>query len=226
MATHTAWPVLTDISLVAGSMGITLGTATMSTAFQQYQLDAVIEAINQGTRRTWITATEDRYFDGSGSGQLEIDEYVTISTVQLVGWFGVTAGLALQNVVEVSKNQFPKTRIQIFRGSIPAFYNVWVDRFPVGRSNILINALWGYANTIPNDLWWGAAYQAAAVLINLSLFKTDGFLIKWQEADVTEVRNYMDPFKFFKSGKTFESLIKFYKKPSSFFFDKQTRRLV
>lgn len=223
---HTDWPALSDISAIALGMGVSLPTSVLGTAIQQSVLDSVIENITRKTHRTWVVTSAERYYDGNNTGQIEVDEFVSLTSVELIGWFGISTGLSLSNVIAIERPTFPNTKIQIYRGSLPALYRVWVDRFPSGRSNIKTVASWGYATTIPADLWLGVAYQAAGILINWKLFKTDGFLIKWTEADVTQVQNYMDPFKYFASGMTYKGLIKMYKKPAQYFQAKQQRVLM
>jgi hypothetical protein len=221
----TAWPEVTDVASIVSAMGVTMRTA-ISTAIQTNILNACISNFNARTRRTWLPVTETRYFNGSDSGMIEVDEYTEISTVEIIGWYGITSGMVIDSIVEVDRANYPKTKIQIYRNSLPGLYRVWVDRFPAGRSNIKITADWGYATTVPDDVWWGVAYQAAGILINISNYATDGFNIKWQEADVTEVRMYMDPFTFFKTGTTYKGLCNLYRRPASFALRKQAKPLV
>lgn len=222
---HTAWPTITDVADLAASMNVTFGTA-ISTAVQQGAIDSVVENVGRRTHRTFIPVTEQRYYDGNDTGELEIDDFVTLYTVQLVGWYGVVSGITMDNLAQVDRATFPTNRLQIYRGSLPSFYRYWIDRFPRGRGNVAVSATWAYANTIPDDLWWGVAYQAAGILINRRNYTTAGYLVKWTEDETTEVRNYMDPFKFFKSGTTYEGLLKQYRKPSGYFIRKQQRQLV
>lgn len=225
---HTTWPTITDVSALVSAMG---GTVTAGTAIQDSILDAVIQTVNLRTHRTWIPTTTTRYYNGNDQGEIEIDEFITISTIELIGWFGVTTGLELSNFAPIENRPgYPNTRLQIYRGSIPAFYRHWVDRFPSGRQNLKITGIFGYATTIPDDLWWGVAAQAAGIHLNMLQYGaqgTAGFLIKWAEADVTEVRNALDPFKFvgIPYG-SLKALIKVYKKPDSYLFRKRQRVLV
>ncbi len=222
---HTSWPTLTDVSSIASAMNVTLTTA-QGTAIQQSFLDSVINNFTTKTRRTWLTVTEDRFYDGNDTGEIEVNEFITLNSIDIVGWFGITSGLTILSPINVVRPTYPNTRIQVYRGSTPALYRVWLDRFVVGRGNIKINALWGYATTIPDDVWLGVALQAAGLLVNLSLFKTSGFLIKWSEEEVTEVRNYQDPFKFMGNGMSYKGLIELYKAPSAYRFRKMGRAMV
>lgn len=218
-------PTVTDISAVATAMGVTIGTH-ISNVVQQNVLDAVITNFKNRTHRTFVPVSETRYFDGNNSGMIEVDDFVTLSTVELVGWYGITNALTLSNYAAVERSGYPINRIQIYKGSIPSLPSMWIDRFPAGRSNVKITALWGFASTVPDDVWQAIVYQASGIVINMSLFKTQGYLIKWQEADVSEVRNYMDPFKFFSSVMDYKGTIKLYKRPSGLIFRKQAKPLV
>lgn len=219
---YTAWPTVTDVQDLLGMMNITLSTAA-TTSIQQQVIDGVVSYVTRKTHRQFTVTTEDRYFDGNETGEIEINEYVSINSINIVGWFGATGGLQLTNYQEIHRPGFPATRVQIYRGSLPALYRVWIDRFPAGRSNIQVNAAWGYDTTIPADLWDGVAYEAAGMMINRQAYNSNGYLIKWGEADVSEVRNYMDPFKFFNRPYTLKQLINLYKVPQGFFFRKWTK---
>lgn len=222
---HTAWPTHTDISQVASAMGITLGTA-FSSAYITTKIDAIVENFSNRTHRNFIPVQETRYFNGNGRGELEIDDIVTLTSVDIVGWFNITPGLNLDNVHLVERPGYPKNRIQVYQGSVPGLYHMWVDRFPIGRDNIKVVATWGFSSTIPHDVWDAIRLQAAGQIINESNYKSAGFLIKWQEADVTEVRNYMDPFKYFHLPYTYNGIIKLYKKPSGTVFRRQEKQLI
>lgn len=223
---YTAWPTVTDSVNIAEAMNQTIG-ATVSTELQTVVRDAVVERVKRFTQRTWIPETETRSFDGNGTGILEVDDYITLNSIVIVGWFGQTTGLTLENFNAVEKNTFPNNRIQIYRGSIPNYVGQWANAFPIGRSNIEINAVWGYDTTIPPDLWLAVAYQQTGILLNWKQFESAGYLVKWQEADVTEVRMRLDPFEFFKhSGLDFDKVLKRYKRPSGIQLRKQAKRLI
>lgn len=221
---HTDWPTITDANTIASAMGVTFGTA-QTAAFTMIS-ESLIQTIKTRTHRTFITITEDRTYDGSDTGRLEVDDYISINTIQLLGFFGNTPGLSLDNFNPVDKKTFPKSVIQVYQGSVPAFMHMWIDRFPAGRSNIKINALWGYDTTIPSDLWLGVNLQLTGMLLNGMMFNTEGWLVKIAEANATEVRQFIDPFKFFGGVKSFNNLIEFYKRPGSYYLRKQLRPLM
>lgn len=229
---HTAMPILSDITAICTQMGVTLSTATFSTAYQQDVLDSVIDEVHRVTRRTFVLESETRYFDGNGKGLLIVDDFVTFDTataVEVIGWIQNTSGIILTNVYPVVTDKFPQNKIQIIQGSVSQFPSLYLDQFPEGRSNIKITCTWGYANTIPADLWLGIAWKAAGIMINQTLFNTEGYLIKWQEGDVTEVTGYQNPFQFMGGNSVakdpFKVLLTKYRKPRSHSIYRQEKPL-
>jgi len=222
----TVWPVAQDIKDIATAMGSALPSRITDTVINQC-IDGAVRNIIQHTKRTWIPVNEKRYFDGSGTGEMEVDDFISLTTVNIIG-IQSTVTAPLDNVSPVVRANFPNTRIQIYKGSIPFYNNQWITIFPIGRSNIEIDARWGYAESIPDDLWLCAAYQAVAMGLNFSTYNADGFLIKWTEADVAEVRNRYDPFKHLGGmpGMSYRDIIKLYKRPSSYLIRKQQRIMV
>jgi hypothetical protein len=224
---YTAWPTIGDVSSIMRAMNQTLN-ASIDNHLQTNTIRAVIETVKRRTLRDFVVTTETRYYDGNGTGRMEIDEHITISTIAISGWYGNSIGLELPTVYSVVRPGVPKTKLQIFRGSLPAMGNHYINIFPSGRSNIEVTGDFGYDTTIPMDLWLGVAYQAAGIFMNWDRYRSAGFLIKIQEADVAEVRQQMNPFDLMKTDGvlSFESVIQRYKKPSGFSLRKQQRKMI
>lgn len=226
---HTVWPTHSDITAKLATVGITLGASYGTAAIQQV-LDSTIETVERVTKRSFVLETATRVFDGSDTGILEIDEYTAINTVWLVSYLGAPSpNVVMDGVVEVQQNKEPKTFIQIFQGSIPGYLRHYINKFPSGRSNIEINADWGYDVTIPNDLWLGVLLRSISLILKESSYDDIGvgFRNKWQEAGVQESRTFQDSAEFFGGSKGhFSTLLRRYKRPSSFIFRRMIKRLV
>lgn len=229
---YTAWPTHTDVSVKLASIGVTLPTAYNSAAVT-LQLDSAIETVNRVTKRTWIAETADRYYSGNNTGRLEIDEYLTVNTVYLVSYLGLPSPtIEIDGINEVEEVGTPKTLIEIFSGSLPGYTRHYINRFVTGRSNIKVNAVWGYAETIPYDLWYAVLVRAGAKILKENAFNgiDAGYLIKWQEAGIQEVSQFQDPEKFLGanggSSGSWSAILKRYKKPSNFTFRRMTKEIV
>jgi len=216
MPTHTAWPTVTQGNIYLTGFGLTLNAAYDST-FQQRIMDAVTSDFEEYTRRRFIpTATGvTRYFDGSGTGEQDVDDYIDLTSVKLMGFLGASGGLSLLNVWETDRDMYPKNRLQIFQGSLPSFTRVYVDRFPEGRSNIECVGQWGYAQYIPANVWEAVAGEYAVRLATLSTYQLDGWVTQWREADVGEIMSLQVPEKYLMEHRTYRNLRDMYKLPVS-----------
>ncbi len=171
MATYTAWPVLADVDLKLASAGITL-RAGATTAYKQTVLDAVTAETERRCRRTFAASTTVRFFDGTGTPELEVDEVVVVTAVALVNDAGSTIYTYPTTVWHlVSRQQRAVTRIRLARGA-----GVRGPVFPVGRDNVKVTGSWCYEAAIPRDLWDAVAGEAAARLADEGLFSPTGRL--------------------------------------------------
>lgn len=211
---YNAWPTTANVSETLAAAGITLRSGVDATHIGG-KISAVTERIKHRTHRQFVTSSEDRYFDGNDSGEMQIDEYVTLGTVSQIGFIVTSSPLTLANVVEVSQYTYAKDRIQIYQGSYPAYSGLWVDRFPAGRSNILCSGFtWGYASAIPADLWEGARNAAAALLAAEAVGEEGKILAAWTEADVSETFLPTLPNDVLGWVTAFKELLNEYKRPS------------
>jgi hypothetical protein len=224
LPTYTAWPVASDVIKATGVMGFTLPVAA-DTDYVTEIVTGVASEVTRDCKRTFIKETATRYFDGSGTGEIEVDEYIDITSIDIKGYFGSIAGLGLTEWWEVQRNVSPKNRIQIYQGSTPSLTRIWISSFPPGRSNIAVTGDWGYGTTIPIDLWQ-AVKKYAAVLLGAEIMINGGkgFQLSWKEADVIEQYMLLDPSKFTKYRSILEKAIHRYKRPDSYQLRQQFRR--
>jgi len=161
MADYTAWPVTDDVDAVLSNIGVTLrATGASATALQARVKVAVEAEIGRRTGRQFLADAADatRYFDGSGVQEQEVDEIVSLTSVTVIGPPSETIE-TLSNVIIAQGAGLPSTRLIRIRGSIPGLQTEYV--FPAGRQNIAVAGKWGYASTIPADLWEAAASEQA-----------------------------------------------------------------
>ena len=180
---YTAYPTTSDVADLASATGVDISRAVGSV---QQIIDAVVREVERDTLRQFVASEEVRYFNGSGTGQLDIDEFVSLNSVNVIAYLGVT-GLVMPSVVPVESHGRPNFRLQIARGSLPNVGLIWIDRFPNGRGNIAVDAVFGYGSSIPQDLWESIAEESAGRLISLALFDPAGRVdqVKQGSADVS-----------------------------------------
>ena len=180
---YTALPTVLNVKELLSQVGIT--TTAPDDLIESFLIDAR-DGIKLATRYQWVPAAGVRYFDGSGTGQQIVDEYVSISTIEVLTIPSVTTNQFL-NFSEVENPYGAKTKVNIFKGPANATYGYW-SRFPEGRQNIQVTATWGYSTTIPGDVWLAHLYEAAGQLANMNASNSSGpaRLLSWTDADVSE----------------------------------------
>lgn len=190
---YTAWPIAADVTARLVSAGVTpraSGQAAVDRA--QSALDAVIAEVARVTRRQFVCdqAPVRRLFDGTGTAEEEIDELVEFVSAAALGYQS-WPGFDLANIVAVHEQGLPCSRLIRGQGSVPA----WPTEaalvpipavFPAGRRNIAVTARWGYAETIPADLWDAVLCGATLRLAREATLSQDasgGIIAEWQEGD-------------------------------------------
>lgn len=179
---YTAWPLASDVQELVASANV-CPTLDWASDLVQVRLDAAVAELEQLTGRQFLAAEGLRYFDGSGTGVLVVDEYVSISAVQFY-LVPELAGVNLLDFMQVTRNRYANTRIQIYQGpaNIPLG---WYTRFPEGRSNVGVTATWGYAASIPPDVWQAVLAKAAAEIVDTNRVAARGALVSIRDDDVS-----------------------------------------
>lgn len=212
MGTRTAWPGYSDVVTYLNVLGVTIPTA-VSTAFVSRMVDAVVADLQQRTRRQFLPDQTDvtRTYDGNGTGEMEIDDYISISSINILGWYGQGSGLTLTNFRTLDRYNYPKSRVAIRQGSLPVFGNVYLDHFPVGRDNIQIVGKFGYSEYIPDNVWEAVAGEVAVILATHIQYDPVGFQTQWREADVGEMLVQQKPKEFLMEHAKYKAVIAMYK---------------
>lgn len=232
MPTYTAWPTSQDVFDRLGAAGVTL-RADASTDRVDAVLAAVESELEVGCQRQFVadTAVSARYFDGSGTPLLEIDDYIpaSITAVALMGYSSIAASFSSWN--ELYDDGKPACVIALRRGTLPQLGLVYLDRFPQGSGNIKVTGKWGYAASIPAQVWEAVALEAAARLASEALFQPgydsttgehSGRLSAWTDGGgVHEQYDLPDASKGLRWTAAFRACVALYKRPSG----KRLRRL-
>lgn len=180
MTDYTNWPDAIDLENALSAMG---AGCKWSGEDLDVILRGVIESVEYETRRQFVPGEGVRYFDGSGTGEQDVDEYVSVSQVRVLGYIGVPSGILIPSWSEVETLRSPKSRLIIARGSLPSFAPIWVAEFPEGRRNIEVTAVWGYGATIPADLWRDVLHEAASLVANEDQIRSRRGATEFKEGD-------------------------------------------
>lgn len=187
----TTWPTVANVWEILNAQGVTSRSDINS--LRVASVIAAVEAeVGIKTLRQFVADAVDttRTYDGNGTAEIEIDEYVSITSMLQLGYNG-DPGFPLVNFVPVKENFKPMTRVVRAIGSVPAFvtsgiYSPYAAIFPAGRQNIFVTGRFGFGPTIPADLWSAVAGEAAYRIVQDSLFVATGRLVEWQEGEQRE----------------------------------------
>lgn len=215
--TYTAWPTTTELGTLLGELD---STVTVGSDLGGAYLQSSIARIERETQRQFIPgdAGEIRYYSGSGTGILQVDDYLDISDVEFIHYNPAYSAFNLSGFYEIDRKGFPKNKIYIAQGSPVFIYGgrSWSSKFPVGRSNIKVTGQFGFGSSIPVDAWLAVLQNAAAMALNPKGVTQDGRLLAWSEADVSEKYGFGNsdtPGDAAGWGTALDRVIELYKKP-------------
>lgn len=145
---------------------------------------------------------------------MDIDEFVSISEVQVIGYVGGNLSMTLANAESAESATFPQNRIIIFQSSLPQLNVQYLNYFPRGRRNIKVTGQFGYAAYIPDDIWFAVCGKAASVLAAEAVQGgTSGRVRKWIEGDAQEDLDLTLPGEAVGWDRQFKDVIVAYRKP-------------
>jgi len=191
MSNYANWPILSDILVVLDSLGATLQVSGPEFVERVQQVtDQVVAEVARTTQRQFIADSADsvRTYDGNGTAEIEIDEFVSFTSAVAVG-LQADPGYPLDNISPVYEMNKPMTRLVRGVGSLPAFpvaavYQPVPAIFPAGRQNILVTATFGFGTAIPADLWSAVNGEIARRLVSESLFAASLGRTELKEGDI------------------------------------------
>jgi len=211
---YTVWPTIANVYALLTASNITptmASTDLVATGF----LDEAIQGMTQLTKRQFLPGStgEVRYFDGSGTGLQTVDEFIDVTAVEFL-MFPQVAGVNVQYWYEPATNKFPNTTLQIFQG--PANTNFgYVAAFPQGRRNIKVTGQWGYAATIPADVWMAVLKKAAAGIAAVNSLDAQGKTSKLVDGDASVDYGSDMPGDVAGWLEDFDCAVKKYRRPDS-----------
>jgi len=118
--------------------------------------DAFISALELDCGVNFEPINEVRRFSGHNATRLFVDPYVTLKTIQLELRDASLIDIDLDWVIQYRKSNRCKHEIHFrnFTAGFPA-YVPYIGRFavfPIGNSNIVIDASWGWGAEVPADI--------------------------------------------------------------------------
>ena len=222
---YTAWPTADDVQASLLAAGATLRGGDEQKAQRIASItDAVTAEVTRRTLRQFQVDAEPvlRYYDGTGTPELEVDEFVTFVGAAAIG-LNADPGYTLSNVIVYYEQGKPQRRLMRGQGGLPAFqpaavYSPIPTIFPAGRQNIAVTCNWGYAAEIPRDLWHAVCNEIARKLLSEAIFTQDpltgGAGAVKQIGGGDEKILYTGSADVTDWGKQFSRLVKEYKRPT------------
>jgi hypothetical protein len=171
--------------------GITVPN-TYTDDMMNLEIQSVVGDFQHKTGRQFVPGCsgEIRFYDGSGTGEQVVDEYIEITDVAVLMVPPMNVVSTALNYFEVVENGKPKTRIGILQG--PANFPAYWTAFPGGRSNIQVTGKFGYASEMPAEVYNALLKMSAGKVADTLTMSTKdnsiigGRVVSWTEADVTE----------------------------------------
>lgn len=182
MPDYTQWPLQTDIVTRLTSAGITPRDPTRAVDI----VAAVAQQVTHRTRRQFIadSVASARLYDGSGTVEQETDEFISLSSMQILGYVGIASAITVTSPVVVHDQTLPQNRVLLYTGTTPIYAGIYIDKWPEGYRNIQATAIWGYAAAIPADLWEAVAGQTAALMAMEAQSTQSGTATEKRQGDV------------------------------------------
>lgn len=230
MPDYTDWPIEADAQLLLTSCAVTtrLTSDEFTERFNRLRAQ-VVGRILRRTHRQFVASDESRYYDGTGAAEQEVDEMVSLTSVQVIG-LQSDPGYTLDNVLLVSEQAIAKTRIIVAQGSLPAYatnavFLPYRTIFPVGRQNLLVTGTFGFAASIPEDLWEGACCEMMYLMSQEVLFRPIGRVKEQKTGDNTTIY-ILDSAAVTRWHDSFLQALKDYKRPPGRRLRMQNSRMI
>ncbi|KUK49441.1 MAG: hypothetical protein XE08_0288 [Parcubacteria bacterium 32_520] len=117
-------------------------------------LESAENYIDTFTGRNFVADTEfsEKVYDGDGSREIIIDDFVSIEKITING----ETVLNPDDILTYPANQTPKMRVVI-----PDEINSY---FPRGNQNIRVSAKWGYSVSVPKEIEFAATVIVAGMI--------------------------------------------------------------
>lgn len=185
---YTAMPTVDDVKAMclAAHVDTTDSAFTMTDAQITGIIAARARSLEKKTQRQFVAGSsgEVRYFDGSGTGIMFVDEYVTVTAVDFF-YVPATTVVSVTNFVQVEQQPWANEKIQILQGQANISYGFFL-RFPEGRSNIKVTGTWGYGSTVPEDVFLAVLQAATADVLMTNTLSAQGQTLKYIDGDASE----------------------------------------
>ena len=103
-----------------------------------------------------------RYFDGNGKNEIQIDDFISISSVEILELnstdvdYTLTEG-ANSDYITFPYNDTPKYRLQMT-------INSQIANFLTGEKRIKITATWGHSSAVPKDIELAATMLVSGII--------------------------------------------------------------
>ena len=233
MPSYADWPLEADVQLLLDSCGVTtrLSAGNFTTRVTRIR-GQVSGQVARRTHRQFVADSSDtqRYYDGSGGAELEVDEMVSLTSVQVIG-LQSDPGYTIDNALLCTAQAIPNTRIIVAQGSLPAYatnaaFLPYRTIFPVGRQNILVTGKFGFASTIPVDLWEAACGEMAYLLSQEVVFTPSGRVSEERIEGAVTNKYQLDGADLTQWHRNFTQALQDYRRPAGRKLRSLTNRMI
>jgi len=145
---------------VKNYLGISSLPDPLTSAALEDFINAVDAFIDNYCNRTFESSDTSKYYDGSGSSELLIDDLISLTKIEILDDDG-----NVNETIDSSdeywlypENKTPKNRIVLNADNAP------IAVFPKGNQNIKITGTFGYQSSVPDDIVLAATKLVAGII--------------------------------------------------------------
>lgn len=126
-------------------------------------ITAVTNYIDNYTGKSFEeTVDETRYFDGSGKNEIQIDDFISISSVEILELDSTDVDYTLTEGVNSDYITFPYNDIPKYM--LKMTINSQIANFLTGEKRIKIMATWGHSSAVPKDIELAATMLVSSII--------------------------------------------------------------
>ena len=126
-------------------------------------ISAVTNYIDRYTGKSFEeTIDEVRYFDGNGKDEIQVDDFISISSVEILELDSTDVDYTLTEGVDSDYITFPYNDTPKYR--LQMTINSQIANFLKGEKRIKVTATWGHSSTVPKDIELAATMLVASIV--------------------------------------------------------------
>lgn len=125
-------------------------------------ITAVQNYIDNFTGKSFGTTSETRYFDGNGKNEIQIDDFVSITSVEILELDSTDVDYTLTEGVNSDYITYPYNTTPKYM--LKMTINSQIATFLKGEKRVKITATWGHQSSVPKDIELAATILVAGII--------------------------------------------------------------